>query len=307
MPNDISNMYETEDESLEVLLDEIKNKEQSLRNVVFQLHKSSVQEQAQRTTLITKAEQYYHQAKENILQLKDDLALYEGNKKQFYQLEMKKLEKAIAQSYDDLSQMKLQKNEMNERATSTTPRVTNISPSSTEGKATTSNGSTTKVGKTKSPTQNHHELDGSIIVMDDHEGSVHSFPPPMQQGHSRVDEILTVYDENNEILNNMIRIGDETIQIGASAAEKLRDQSKRMDDIQKNLDELGDGLKRAKKELNGFIRGTNCDKAVICIFIIVILLMVAVIIGWQVAKYVCIKGVTNTCVGGFSNSSSSSS
>ena len=123
----------------------------------------------------------------------------------------------------------------------------------------------------------------------------------IRQEHERVDEILTIYKENDQIIDGMVRIGEETIHIGTNVTKKLKEQTERMDIIQKDLDNLGDGLKRAKNEVKAFFRGTNCDKVVICIFIIVILLMVCVIVGWQVAKYVCIKGSTNTCIGGYSN------
>nr|CAG4716547.1 unnamed protein product [Naegleria fowleri] len=229
-------------------------------------------------------------------------------------MEMKKLEQAIAKSYNDLTQIKENRETPGSVTTptgsdnglsATTPTTGNRKSSSNISKTTSDDGMTTtstsskKSGKRND--KNYDEQDGAII-MDDDGGN--GQPKQMQKGHSRVDEILTIYDKNNEMLDNMIRIGDETIQIGAAAAEKLKQQTERMVLIQKDLDELGDGLKRAKKELNAFIRGTNCDKAVICIFIIIVLVMVAVIIGWQVAKYVCIKGITNTCIGRYSNSSS---
>ncbi|KAF0974096.1 hypothetical protein FDP41_006706 [Naegleria fowleri] len=313
MPSDDSlSMDGDAEEGFEVLLDEIKNKEKSLRDAVYNLHKATSKEQ--RATLIKKAEQFYKQAKENINVLKDDLSSYNGNKKKTYQMEMKKLEQAIAKSYNDLTQIKENRETPGSVTTptgsdnglsATTPTTGNRKSSSNISKTTSDDGMTTtstsskKSGKRND--KNYDEQDGAII-MDDDGGN--GQPKQMQKGHSRVDEILTIYDKNNEMLDNMIRIGDETIQIGAAAAEKLKQQTERMVLIQKDLDELGDGLKRAKKELNAFIRGTNCDKAVICIFIIIVLVMVAVIIGWQVAKYVCIKGITNTCIGGYSNSSS---
>ncbi|KAG2379646.1 hypothetical protein C9374_006763 [Naegleria lovaniensis] len=314
MPSDDSlSMDGDAEEGFEVLLDEIKNKEKSLRDAVYNLHKATSKEQ--RTTLIKKAEQFYKQAKENINVLKDDLSSYNGNKKKTYQTEMKKLEQAIAKSYNDLTQIKENRETPGSVTTPTgsdhggnlsanTPTGSRKSSSAKtdDGMVTTPGGSSSGGGSKKgSSKKNYDEQDGAIIMDDD---GANGQPKQLQKGHSRVDEILTIYDKNNEMLDNMIRIGDETIQIGAAAAEKLKQQTERMVLIQKDLDELGDGLKRAKKELNAFIRGTNCDKAVICIFIIIVLVMVAVIIGWQVAKYVCIKGVTNTCIGGFSNSSS---
>jgi len=80
----------------------------------------------------------------------------------------------------------------------------------------------------------------------------------------------------------MIAQGEETIQLGLAAQEKLKEQTEKMVQIQKELDELGSGLKRARKELNAFMRGLACDhcmgKVIIAFVILLALAVVAIIV-----------------------------
>ncbi|EFC37634.1 predicted protein [Naegleria gruberi] len=306
MSDDSLSIDEAED-GIQVYFDEIKEKDKLLRDAVYNLSKASSKEQ--RDTLIKKAESAYKGAKENISFAKDDLNDYTGNKKRTFQQELKKLEQSVSKNYADLTQIK----ENREPAAGSASPANSTTSSSGNRKPTKTSGSTNDVpsagkssGTKNQPKRNDDHDEIQITNLDDDDNGGGSGPKQMQKGHSRVDEVLDIYDKNNDMLNNMIKMGDEMIQVGAAAAEKLRQQTERMNAIQKDLDDLGDGLKRAKKELNAFMRGTACDKAVVIIFIIVIIAMVLLIIGWQIAKYFCIKGSTNKCIAGFTASNTTS-
>ncbi|KAL9657473.1 hypothetical protein ABK040_016740 [Willaertia magna] len=111
----------------------------------------------------------------------------------------------------------------------------------------------------------------------------------------QIQEILDIYTKNDAILNNLIKMSGETIEIGTAAAEKLKQQSERLNEIDKELDEMGSGLKRSKKELRKYFRGTNCDKAVVCLLVLSIIAAIAIIIVWNVLKRVCINGTIGKC------------
>lgn len=103
-----------------------------------------------------------------------------------------------------------------------------------------------------------------------------------QEQPDEVNQILEIQNQTTEILHNMISQGEETIQVGLAAQEKLKEQTEKMVQIQRELDELGSGLKRARKELNAFMRGLACDhcmgKIIIASVILLALAVVAIII-----------------------------
>lgn len=284
-----------------------------MKDVVFKLSKATTKEAKQ--PLIKKAEGHYKQAKDNLNAAKDDLSSYSGNRKKQFQQELKKLEQSISKTYSDFTQIRDNK-EPAAGTTPSTPSASNNNASSSTGgnnqrkpsavvksDSNTDISSTSSSGNKKKPKKPVEDDDN---IIGDVDGGDEVRPQTMKKGHEKVDQILSIYDESHAMADNMIRLGDEMITIGAAAAEKLKQQTERMNLIQKDLDDLGDGLKRAKKELRAFMRGTACDKAVVVCMILVIVLMVLVIIGWQVAKSVCIKGVTNTCIGGYTGNSTKS-
>ncbi|KAL9657076.1 hypothetical protein ABK040_002702 [Willaertia magna] len=296
-----------EENSIEVFLSEVQDKERELKEKVFNLSRESNPTKKQR--YIKEAEEIHKQAKSNISAAQDELSEYTGNDKKNLQQRLKQLENQINKHANDLKQIK-----ENKDSGSTTTTTTSSTNNNNTGRGSVANNNKNtnnndiEMNNTKNTTKKNkkqQQQDEDIVIQDidddDYgrsDNNNNGGKQEMKKGHERVDEIVDIYNQNLEILDNMIRIGDETIQIGAAAAEKLKQQTERMNLIQKDLDELGDGLKRAKKELRAFIRGTNCDKAVVCILILVVLLAVGVIIGWQVAKFVCIKGPTNTCIAG---------
>ena len=253
------------------------------------------------TSLIDKAEKCFSQAMNNVNIVKDELFSYSGEKRKTYLLELKKSELSITKTYNDLQQIK--ENKENPSSNEIPVNVANFSnifsnlPTTRRTTVQTNYEYFPRHINTFQPINNVVKKDadledGTIIVEDD----LKVANTLQQHHHSKVDTVLDIHDKNNQILDNMIKIGEETIQVGDLAAKKLKEQTEKMILIQKDLDELGDGLQRAKKELASFIRGTHCDKIVICIFIVAVMAMIGVIITWQVAKVVCIKG-TNVCAG----------
>lgn len=308
----LSQDIEQEEEEIDILFTEIITKDKNLKEAVYNLTKTISKEQYD--NIIIKVEQYYKQAKENVDMLKEDLGTYNGNKKNQYQQDLKKLVQSIERNYADLIRIKENRVIVSnltyiafEEQINTNGSDNDINTKSDKRLDTNNNNISRKTASSDSRKKKETDIlvkqpkNNYDSVIDDNVNRKQQ----MKKGHDRVDEILAVYDANNIIIDNIIMIGNETIEIGTAASEKLKQQTERMDLVQKDLDDLGDGLKRAKKELSTFIRGTNCDKAVICIFIIAVLLMVGVIIAWQVAKYVCIKGVTNVCIGGYNSNSTS--
>jgi hypothetical protein len=65
----------------------------------------------------------------------------------------------------------------------------------------------------------------------------------------RTDEINDIWTKTNQKVDDIIVLNEETIEIGKRTQQKLKEQTEKMQKIQADLDDLGDGLKRARKEL----------------------------------------------------------
>ncbi|KAL0483737.1 SNARE 11 [Acrasis kona] len=103
----------------------------------------------------------------------------------------------------------------------------------------------------------------------------------MQEQPDEVNEILEIQNQTDEIMKDMLKTADETIEIGAAAQERLKQQTEKLLGIQRELDEMGSNLQVARKELTGFMRALACDHCmgkVIIVAIILVAIAVVVII-----------------------------
>jgi len=106
-----------------------------------------------------------------------------------------------------------------------------------------------------------------------------------------VHEILQIQQQTINTFHQGVKINQETISVADQVCKKLADQTEQMIAIQKSLDELGDGIGRAKKEVGVAMRGIFCDKIGLAIVIILILLVCAAILAQII--YSAVKGKGN--------------
>ena len=83
----------------------------------------------------------------------------------------------------------------------------------------------------------------------------------------KLDEAVEIAKETTNVLEQVRKMNEDTIQIGANAAEMLKKQTQKMQEIQENLNEIGAGLKRAKREANTMFRTIFCDKCILLVII----------------------------------------
>lgn len=107
--------------------------------------------------------------------------------------------------------------------------------------------------------------DGEIMLM------TKRAPSPMQH-------IIDLQSENLHRLEGMIDLNEDTIQIGQRAAARLKAQRERMELIDRDVAEIGTGMKRAKREMRSLYRNLACSKFIIVLLIVAGLLAVAVLI-----------------------------
>jgi chemotaxis protein histidine kinase CheA len=99
-------------------------------------------------------------------------------------------------------------------------------------------------------------------------------------------EIHAIQEDTKKTLNRAISINKDTITVAEQVCRKLADQTEQMVAIQKSLDELGDGLGRAKKEVQKAFKGLLMDKICMVVIIVIILLIGAAILAQIIAAAV---------------------
>lgn len=109
-----------------------------------------------------------------------------------------------------------------------------------------------------------------------------------------VNEVLKVQQDTLEALARSKGINVETLKIADRIGQKLAEQTEQMERIQAKLDELGDGISRAKKEVASVMRGIATDKiilAIICCIIFAGIIIVLIRIGYGI--YQSVSGNTS--------------
>jgi len=110
--------------------------------------------------------------------------------------------------------------------------------------------------------------------------------------HESVKAVLNVQEDILESIARSKGINIETLKIADRVGQKLVEQTEQMERIQAKLDDLGDGLNRAAKEVSTVMRGVYTDKiilAVICCIVTIAILLLLVRIG-----YAIYQGVSGT-------------
>jgi hypothetical protein len=75
-----------------------------------------------------------------------------------------------------------------------------------------------------------------------------------------IDEVLDIYKKAIASIKNSQAINEETLKVAEGIGQKLAAQTEQMLTIQSKLDQLGDGLGRAKHEMNTFLKGLATEK-----------------------------------------------
>ncbi len=105
----------------------------------------------------------------------------------------------------------------------------------------------------------------------------------------KIDTILDIQSQTIESIMRSKGINEESLKIINAISIRLTEQTERMESIQVKLDELGDGLERAKKEANTVIRGIVTDKVLLCLICTVVILFfigMCISISWNIYKRV---------------------
>lgn len=95
---------------------------------------------------------------------------------------------------------------------------------------------------------------------------------------TKLDQTIEMQEDINRRLDNMNQMADTTIDMGIDINVELKRQTEQMEKIQKDLDKMGTGVKRAFRELRGFMLKLACDWIVLIVGIIIIILIIIVII-----------------------------
>jgi len=115
-----------------------------------------------------------------------------------------------------------------------------------------------------------------------------------EHGKARINEIEDKWIETNGAIVRIISENEKTIENATKTAEKLKEQTEKIERLQRELDDLGDGLKRAGKELNTVFRNFYKDYIIIGVFGIIILSVTILIIARIVMFAVGKSGVNST-------------
>eukprot|EP01060_Flectonema_neradi_P038358 TRINITY_DN800_c0_g1_i4.p1 TRINITY_DN800_c0_g1~~TRINITY_DN800_c0_g1_i4.p1 ORF type:complete len:266 (+),score=63.82 TRINITY_DN800_c0_g1_i4:111-800(+) len=90
-------------------------------------------------------------------------------------------------------------------------------------------------------------------------------------------------DKSLAILNNCVKTVTETEKVANETNQELLRQRAQIEEIDRKMDELGDDLTRAKRELNAFVRRMASDKLILCfLFLLVVGIVVAIILHFVV-------------------------
>jgi uncharacterized phage infection (PIP) family protein YhgE len=92
--------------------------------------------------------------------------------------------------------------------------------------------------------------------------------------HDGIDTVIQIQKEGIDILDSLQESNDEIINIATRAAAKLKQQRERLNYIDQELQEIGTGMKRARREMRSLYRHLACSKVVICMMVTVSLLLV---------------------------------
>ncbi|KAL9643076.1 hypothetical protein ABK040_002816 [Willaertia magna] len=109
-------------------------------------------------------------------------------------------------------------------------------------------------------------------------------------------DIYGLHNDSLQIVQGLIVKAEDTKAIAADSLEMLKRQREQLERIDKDLDELGDTIKRGKAEVVSFMRRLATEKLVLVLIVLVILAIAGVII-WRIVDYVIKqvnKGNNNT-------------
>ena len=106
--------------------------------------------------------------------------------------------------------------------------------------------------------------DGEIYITEE-------YPQQMQQ-------IVDLQSDNLDRLAFMVDLNEDTIQIGERAAARLKAQREKLDMFEREVNEVGTGMKRAKKEMSSLYRNLACSKVIILLVIVVSTLGIAALL-----------------------------
>jgi len=95
---------------------------------------------------------------------------------------------------------------------------------------------------------------------------------------TRVEEIISIQGETNKKVDDLQKLNDDTLNIANKTIQKMEEISERMGKIQRDLDDLGFGIKRGSKELNKVMANFFRDYVVLAIVIFIIIIVVIIII-----------------------------
>lgn len=118
----------------------------------------------------------------------------------------------------------------------------------------------------------------------------------------QVQEVIDIQEDNLSKLRELMDLNEDSIALGKQAAAKLKQQREKLELIQREVDELGSGLVRAKKEMYSIYKNVVCSKVVMIILVIISLMIVIAIILRIVLEVVGINVIgPNSIIGSIKN------
>ena len=96
-------------------------------------------------------------------------------------------------------------------------------------------------------------------------------------------DIYTTQGESIKIVERLIAKADETTDLAQESSEMLKKQREQLRRIDEELDGLGSGIDRGKKEVVSFLRRLATDKVILMVIALIVLGLTVLII-WKIIE-----------------------
>lgn len=90
--------------------------------------------------------------------------------------------------------------------------------------------------------------------------------------NSKLDETIDLSNATVKTLDEIQKSNEITIEIAKESMTRLAKNREKMKQIQEHLHDIGTSTRRAKRELSAMLRTVACDKCIVLILVIIVLL-----------------------------------
>lgn len=129
----------------------------------------------------------------------------------------------------------------------------------------------------ESPNQNLEDVPGvTFVTKQAKKGDV-----------KELDDVIDLAEGNTRILERMKGRSEETVHIATDIAVTLKQQTEQLQQIQREVDKLGTGVSRARKELVKFTLRMGCDKVLLALIVLMVLTAILIFVTYLLVRLIC--------------------